>query len=81
MPKDAMVPEIFFTKVFIMIFIAMRFFPFLCVLTLTSLALADDPLPTWNDGEAKQAVIAFVEKVTSEGTADYVPPAEADCDF
>jgi phosphoglycolate phosphatase-like HAD superfamily hydrolase len=37
---------------------------------------ATDPLPSWNDGEAKQAIIAFVRRVTSEGNPDFVPPAE-----
>ncbi len=36
---------------------------------------ADDPLPSWNDTVSKQAITAFVTKVTSEG-ADFVPPAE-----
>jgi len=35
-----------------------------------------DPLPSWNDGTARQSIVAFVGKVTREGTADYVPPAE-----
>jgi len=34
-----------------------------------------DPLPSWNDGAARQSIVAFVEKVTHEGTAGYVPPA------
>ena len=35
-----------------------------------------DPLPSWNDGNAKLSIIAFVAKVTKEGSPDYVPPAE-----
>ena len=35
---------------------------------------ADDPLPSWNDCPAKQAIIAFVEKVTKEGSPDFVKP-------
>jgi len=35
-----------------------------------------DPLPSWNDGPARQSLVAFVAKVTQEGTAGYVPPAE-----
>lgn len=38
-------------------------------------ALAD-PLPSWNDTEAKAAIIAFVDTVTDPDSADYVPPAE-----
>jgi hypothetical protein len=37
---------------------------------------AGNPLPSWNDGPAKQAIVTFVEKVTEEGGPDYVRPAE-----
>ena len=39
-------------------------------------AIANDPLPSWNDAPAKQAIVSFVERVISEGGQDYVPPAE-----
>jgi len=32
-----------------------------------------DPLPSWNDTAPKKAIIAFVEKVTKDGTSDFVP--------
>lgn len=35
-----------------------------------------DVLPSWNDGAAKQAIVAFVDRVTKKGGADYVAPAE-----
>ena len=35
-----------------------------------------DTLPSWNDGAAKQTIVGFVERVTREGGADYVKPAE-----
>jgi phosphoserine phosphatase len=35
-----------------------------------------DALPSWNDGPAKQAIVAFVAKVTKQGSPDFVPPAE-----
>jgi len=35
-----------------------------------------DPLPSWNDTAAKQAIVAFVTRVTQEGSEDYVAPAE-----
>jgi len=41
-----------------------------------AVAHAADPLPSWNDTAPKKAIIAFVEKVTKEGSADFVPPAE-----
>ena len=37
---------------------------------------AQDPLPSWNDGPAKQSIVDFVAKVTKEGSPDFVPPAE-----
>ena len=39
-------------------------------------AASSDPLPSWNAGAAKQAIVAFVDRVTAEGGTDYVPPAE-----
>jgi hypothetical protein len=35
-----------------------------------------DPLPSWNDGPAKTAILDFVAKVTKEGSPDFVPPPE-----
>jgi len=35
-----------------------------------------DPLPSWNDGKAKQSILAFVKRVTTPGSPDFVPPAE-----
>lgn len=35
-----------------------------------------DPLPSWNSGPRKAAILDFVGKVTREGGADYVKPAE-----
>ncbi len=37
---------------------------------------AADPLPSWNEGKAKQSIIDFVTKVTKEGTPDFVPVPE-----
>ena len=41
-----------------------------------AMAQATDPLPSWNDGKAKQSITDFVAKVTKPGTPDFVPPAE-----
>src|SRR5215471_12712938 len=35
-----------------------------------------DPLPSWSDGPAKQAIVGFVARVTREGGPEYVEPAE-----
>jgi len=48
-----------------------------CVLAfMAASALAADPLPSWNDTAAKQAIVAFVEKVTTTGSPDFVPVPE-----
>jgi len=39
-------------------------------------AQAADPLPSWTDGPTKQAIETFVQKVTDQQGADYVPPAD-----
>lgn len=39
-------------------------------------AQAADPLPSWNEGAAKSAIIDFVARVTKEGSPDFVPPAD-----
>lgn len=33
-----------------------------------------DPLPSWNDGVAKQNIIRFVKEVTDQSSSGYVPP-------
>ena len=35
-----------------------------------------DPLPSWSDTAPKKAIVAFVEKVTRNGSPDFVPAAE-----
>lgn len=35
-----------------------------------------DPLPSWNDCEAKRSIIAFTEQVVKSGSSSFVPPAE-----
>jgi len=51
----------------------------LAALSVASLALpafATDPMPSWNDTAPKRAIVTFVEKVTKEGSPDFVPVAE-----
>jgi len=45
-------------------------------LALTLSVQAADPLPSWNDGNAKQSIIDFVTNVTKEGSSDFVPIPE-----
>jgi hypothetical protein len=35
-----------------------------------------DPLPSWNDGAAKQAIVELVEATTKQGSPDFVAPAD-----
>jgi phosphoglycolate phosphatase-like HAD superfamily hydrolase len=37
---------------------------------------ASDPLPSWNDGAAKKSITGFVDRVTTQGSTDFVPAAE-----
>ena len=37
---------------------------------------AEDPLPSWNDGPAKEAVLAFVRDTTDKSSPKYVEPAD-----
>jgi len=37
---------------------------------------AADPLPSWNEGAAKAAIVRFVERTTRSGSPDFVLPAE-----
>ncbi len=39
-------------------------------------ARAADPLPSWNDGAAKQVILEFVKATTNKSSADYVSPEE-----
>ncbi len=41
-----------------------------------AVAQQTDPLPSWNDGAAKTAILEFVAKTTREGSPDFVPVPE-----
>jgi hypothetical protein len=51
-------------------------FAAVALLTTVAPVRAADPLPSWNDTAPKQAIVAFVEKVTKEGSPDFVPVPE-----
>ncbi|MHB2167387.1 HAD family hydrolase [Alsobacter sp. R-9] len=42
----------------------------------SAFAQARDVLSSWNEGPARQAIVAFVDAVTTAGSPDFVPPAE-----
>ena len=56
----------------------MRSFLSLTLVLLLPLAAAraDDPLPSWQDTAPRRAIQAFVAKVTTPGTPDFVPAPE-----
>lgn len=39
-------------------------------------SIAADPLPSWREGPAKAAILAFVAKVSQEGSPDFIPQPE-----
>jgi len=43
---------------------------------LYDLSRQADPLPSWNEGQVKQAIFAFIAKVTNKDSPAYLPPAE-----
>ena len=45
-------------------------------LTSQTLVHAQDPLPSWNDRTAKQAILAFVKEVTEKSSPKYVAPED-----
>ncbi|MEW6742795.1 MAG: HAD family hydrolase [Planctomycetota bacterium] len=49
---------------------------FVIVLGTLAGAALEDPLPSWNEGRAKQAIIEFVRVVTDKASPHYVPPEE-----
>ncbi|MFZ0828593.1 MAG: HAD family hydrolase [Verrucomicrobiia bacterium] len=42
----------------------------------SNIARAQDPLPSWNDGAAKSAIVNFVKVTTDAASPQFVPPAE-----
>ena len=42
--------------------------------SVTAQDLKQDPLPSWNEGAAKSAIVDFIGRVTAEKSASYVAP-------
>ncbi len=49
---------------------------FFVLILVCSTAGAQDPLPSWQDGPTKTAIIQFVARVTDKNSPDYVPSAK-----
>jgi phosphoglycolate phosphatase-like HAD superfamily hydrolase len=46
---------------------------FMALLFVATVARAQDPLPSWNDGPAKQAIVKFVHDTTDKTSPKFVP--------
>jgi len=53
---------------------ALLFAPIFPFSTLAESPSATDPLPSWNDGTAKQAIVDFVKATTDQASPNFVPP-------
>ena len=49
---------------------------FALVFAALATAQTDDPLPSWSEGASKQAIIQFVQDVSTAGGSRFVPPAQ-----
>ena len=49
---------------------------FILLLTVQAAKAFADPLPSWNNGPIKEAILQFVSEVTDKGGKNYVPEAE-----
>ncbi len=55
---------------------AVLLFVLISLLAPLVIAQAADPLPSWNDGAAKQAILNFVRITTEASSPDFVPPGQ-----
>ena len=46
------------------------------IILTSAIAYAQDPLPSWNEGPTKQAIIEFVKATTDQSSPKFVPPTE-----
>ncbi len=46
------------------------------LVAISSPSAQTDPLPSWNEGAPKKAIIDFVQATTTQGSAKFVPPTE-----
>ncbi|MBW1788469.1 MAG: haloacid dehalogenase-like hydrolase, partial [Deltaproteobacteria bacterium] len=62
------------------VFVCRRMVVFLLLLLVIGVfvhsAEAADPLPSWNEGNAKRSIIDFVNRVTQSGSQDFVVPEQ-----
>ncbi len=46
------------------------------MLAISPVMAQNDPLPSWNDGPAKKAIVDFVKATTDQSSLKFVPPVE-----
>ncbi len=51
-------------------------FSITCLLALGKCLGQQDPLPSWEDGSAKHAIVAFVQNTTTKGSENYLKPQD-----
>ena len=49
---------------------------FVSLFVATAAAAQTDPLSSWHDRPAKQAIVGFVKKTTTQGSPQFIAPAE-----
>ena len=54
----------------------MKLFFLSLLFILSGNAFAQDPLPAWNDGPSKKAIVRFVQETTRAGSKQFIPPEE-----
>lgn len=57
-------------------FAALPALPMIIPVAALAQPAAGDPLPSWNDVASKKAIVTFVERVTKQGSPEFVPEAE-----
>ena len=57
-------------------FAALPALPMIVPVAALAQPAAGDPLPSWNDVASKKAIVTFVERVTKQGSSEFVPEAE-----
>jgi hypothetical protein len=51
-------------------------FAVVALASIAAVARTQGPLPSWNEGLSKKAIVEFVTKVSKEGSPDFVPRPE-----
>ena len=66
--------RIVINRMMLVVFSFLLFFAQAYAQTDPSTALGAGPLPSWNDGPAKKAIVEFVKTTTDKSSGKFVPP-------